>query len=181
MEAWSATKIRAGGDSEIGREDEEVFWYGDVCWFEDGIWMKSGVVFYIEIGLPRSWGGARLDPNWCVAHVAQGPLRELKAWHGAATPTTYNVRPPLPTSNSITLKIQARIGSKIQTQRGTTLYLSQVFKNWFSFCFCYSALSSSQKKKRILTWNAFLILFFFFNLYIISNLSILEVYWQLYL
>ena len=57
--------------------------------------MKSGGVFDIEMGLPRSWGGAELGPNWCVALVAQGPLWELRNLPGAAAPTTYSVRPPL--------------------------------------------------------------------------------------
>ena len=59
--------------------------------------MKSGV-FNIEMGLLRSWGGAELGLNWCVAHVARGPLRELIILPGAAPLTTYSVRPLLLTT-----------------------------------------------------------------------------------
>lgn len=57
--------------------------------------MKSRGVFYIELGLPRLWGGVGLGPNWCVAHVAQGPLMKLINLPGAAAPTTYSVQPPV--------------------------------------------------------------------------------------
>lgn len=59
-------------ESEVRGEKDVGFWFGYFLPIWNGGLNEIDGVLYIRLGLHMSWGGADLDLNGCVAHVAHG-------------------------------------------------------------------------------------------------------------